>query len=554
MLNRNQQNEAEKAALRNAFQHGGRADIGAVMGKLLGQFPELRRNVQELRDEVSRIVDRVNSLSPNELRNAVESLVPEVLVRTEKNTQHRLPDLDKVNGPVVMRLAPSPSGPLHVGHSRMAILNDEYVKRYGGRLILRIEDTNPANIDPIAYDQIPKDLEWLGVNVTEIVIQSDRFELYYEEARNLMKLGGMYACTCRQEVFKGYIAKGEACPHREMSPDENLDVFQGMLDGKYQPGKAVLVVKTDLSHPNPAIRDWIAFRISSARHPRLGNKYRVYPTMNWGVAIDDHHLGLTHVIRGKDHISNTEKQRYVFRYNGWKEPVYYHYGLVNFPNVILKTSIIKKGIASGTYSGWDDIRLGTILAMKKRGYSQDTFRRYWIESGLREINSEFSIEIFNSINKEIIDPATPRMFFVPDPVKVQIKGLPSVTVELQNHPSNKTLGKRTYSLPDNPEVHLSASDWKSIPDGSTFRLKELGNVVRNGNHLSFKEKELVDRKVKIIQWCPPESMRFQVLKPDGTSDTGLIEDHARNFHGVAQLERYAYVNIGEDGKGYFLHK
>src|SRR5579875_2369023 len=141
MLNRNQQDEAERAALRNAFQHGGRADIGAVLGKLLGQFPELRRNVQELRDEVSRIVDRVNSLSPKDLRNAVESLVPEVLVRAEKNMQHRLPDLDKVNGPVVMRLAPSPSGPLHVGHSRMAILNDEYVKRYGGRLILRIEDT-----------------------------------------------------------------------------------------------------------------------------------------------------------------------------------------------------------------------------------------------------------------------------------------------------------------------------------------------------------------------------------------------------------------------------
>ncbi|MEM0158373.1 MAG: glutamate--tRNA ligase [Thermoplasmataceae archaeon] len=554
MLSSEQRKEAEKIALKNAFQHGGRADLGAVLAKLLGQYQDLRKDVQALRDELNGIINSVNSMSQTELKKAVEEFSPETLARNDKPIQHRLPDLENVNGPVVMRLAPSPSGPLHVGHSRMAILNDEYVKRYGGRLILRIEDTNPANIDPIAYDQIPKDLEWLGVNVTEVVIQSDRFDLYYSEARNLIKKGGMYACTCPPNEFKSYISKGESCPHRNLPAERSLEIFDGMLNGEFHPGKAVLVVKTDLNHPNPAVRDWIAFRISAAKHPRQGRKYRVYPTMNWGVAIDDHFLGLTHVIRGKDHISNTEKQRYVFRYNGWKEPVYYHYGLVNFPNVILKTSIIKKGIANGTYSGWDDIRLGTLMAMKRRGYSPNTFRRYWIESGLREINSEFSVEIFNSMNKELIDPTTQRLFFTPNPVKLLLRGFHGGNVELQNHPTNKSMGKRTYTLSADPFLYVSSSDWDTIPDGTVVRLKELGNVEKSGTEIRFRERELVDRKLKIIQWCPPDSFPFQVLKPDGTVDKGIIEGFARNFRGVAQLERYAYVNIGEEGYGYFLHK
>lgn len=546
--------EIRKQALKNALEHNGKAETGSIMSRMLGQFPEYRNKAKELAGIVSKIVSEVNALGSERVGTIVSEEYPEFLHKDKKVQEHRLPDLRNVKGSVVMRMAPSPSGPLHVGHSRLAILNDEYVKRYGGNLILRIEDTNPSNIDPNAYEQIPKDLGWLGVNSTQIVIQSERMDIYYNEARKLLQGGYAYICNCKTEEFKGKLSKSIACEHRSVEPERNLSEFESILKGKYSPGEAVLVVKTQLDHPNPSVRDWIAFRISDATHPKLGKSCRFYPTMNFSVAVDDHLLGLTHVIRGKDHINNTERQKYIFKYNGWPLPEYYHYGLVDFPNVILKTSTIKKGIADGTYSGWDDVRLGTLLSFRKRGFSPETFRRYWIESGMREVDSEFSVEIFNSMNKELIDGTTRRLFFVPDPVKIEITGASNLKAILRNHPTNAELGIREYDLGSNPEVHIPFSDWDETPEGGVFRLKDLCNVRKNGSKCIFEGIEPPKERLRIVQWATAESPVFTVYRPDGNTDSGVIEPAARSFRGVAQLERYAYVNILSDNEGYFTHK
>ena len=166
-----------KYALQNAILHNGKANYKAVMGKIMAENPSLRPRAKELIGEVKKIVEEINSLSLEEQKKELEEIAPELLERKKKEEKKELEDLPKVHGSVRMRLAPSPSGPMHIGQSRMAILNDEYVKKYGGKLFLRIEDTNPHNILPEAYDMIPEDLEWLGVKVHEIVIQSDRFEL-----------------------------------------------------------------------------------------------------------------------------------------------------------------------------------------------------------------------------------------------------------------------------------------------------------------------------------------------------------------------------------------
>lgn len=553
MISVSVQEEIKKQALKNAFQHNGKANPGAIISKILGLFPEYRTRAGELAILVNAEVEKVNALSIEEIRDTIHRDYPDLEVKEKKKEVHTLPELRNVSGSVVMRMAPSPSGPLHIGHSRMAILNDEYVKRYGGRLILRIEDTNPANIDPIAYDQIPKDLEWLGVNFTDIVIQSDRMEIYYAEAENLIRGGHAYVCTCVPDEFKKKLLAGKACPHRDTAPEENIEKFQRMINGGYKQGEAVLVIKTDLDHPNPSVRDWIAFRISEVPHPRHGRKYRVYPMMNFSVAVDDHLLGLTHVIRGKDHINNTEKQKYIFKYESWKLPEYYHYGLVDFPGVILKTSTIKKGIATHEYAGWDDIRLGTILAFRKRGFQPETFRRYWVQSGMREIDSEFSVEIFNSINKDIIDATTKRFFFVPDPVTISINGSIDLRSRAPYHPSKPELGYREYILGKDPSIYVSGRDWNSLEDGAILRFKDLCNVEKNGNHAEFKGVEMTDRKMKIIQWCPSDSGRFTVFRPDGNHDDGMIEPLVTGYRGVAQLERYGYVNIADTHTGYFTH-
>lgn len=542
-------------AIRNAFMHDGKADQGSVISKVIGEFPEIRKDVKSVMPLISEVVKEVNSMGREAVENLVTEKYPEFLEVEKKVQEHRLPDLRNVRGKVVMRLAPSPSGPLHLGHSRMSILNDEYVKRYGGELILRLEDTNPANVDANAYEMIPEDLEWLGVNVTKIVPQTDRMDLYYAEARKMIDKGHMYVCLCDQEDFRKLKLLSKPCPDRGVSPEENMVRFGKMLDGTYEQGKAVLVMKTDLEHPNPSIRDWIALRIVDTPHPRTGDKYRVYPMMSFSVATDDHCLGLTHVLRGKDQLTNTEKQKYLFQYNDWILPEYYHYGMVSMPDTILKTSIIRKGIQNGEYTGWDDIRLGTIRALAKRGYSKETFRRYWIESGLRESDAEFSWDIFNSMNKEFVDGQARRYFFVPDPVKITVKCNRDLQGSMPYHPSKPEMGRRVYDLGKDPEIFVPGKEWENQEDGKVLRFKDLVAVTKDGDQVRCVETDLPPSKTRIIQWSPGDSGTFTVYKPDGSVDSGTAEPLISGANGVIQLERYGYVNVIENnGKAYFLHK
>ncbi len=542
-----------KHALKNAFDHHGRAEVKAVVSKIMAEEPSARTRAKEILSLVGKVTTEVNTLDISAIHGELEEKYPELLVRVKKVQEHRLPDLKNVRGKVVMRMAPSPSGPLHIGHSRMAILNDEYVKRYGGELILRLEDTNADNIDPFAYEQIPRDLEWLGVKVTRTVIQSDRLAIYYDEARKLIGKGHMYVCHCDRESFKNSRQQGIACPHRESDPAGNLEAFDMMVAGKFSSGEAVAVLKTDMKHQNPSVRDWIAFRIGKSRHPRTGENIFLFPTMNFSVAVDDHLLGLTHVIRGTDHISNTDKQSYIYSYNGWTPPEYFHYGFISIPDAIMKTSIIKQGIVSGRYKGWDDVQLHTLMAMKRRGYSPETFRRYWIESGLRVQNATFSWEIFNSMNRENVDSGAKRLFFVTSPVKIRIGGGTDMRASIPFHPEHRELGTRDYELGSDPEVFVSSDDLDSVVDGGILRLKDLCNLRRNGNSFELEQgKDISLKSVKIVQWCPADSPDFKVLRPDGSTDTGVIEPLHSSVRGISQFERYGYVRL-EKGYALFLH-
>ncbi len=541
--------------VRNAFLHEGKADTKAVMNKVMGAFPEARSNSREAVPLIREIIDKINSLGTDDFSRLVEKEYPELLVREKRTQEHVLPDLRDVNGNVTMRIAPSPSGPLHIGHSRMAILNDEYVKRYGGDLILRIEDTNPRNIDPDAYEMIPEDLSWLGVNVTQVIIQSDRMEIYYEQALTLLENGFAYVCSCDPEAFRKLRSNSEACPHRNTDPTESAGLFRKMLsDRSIALGKSV-VIKTDLRHPNPSVRDWIAFRFVDEPHPRQGDRYWMYPLMNFSVAVDDHLLGLTHVMRGKDHINNTEKQKYIFEYNSWKLPVYYHFGLVNIPDTVLHASEMKEGIKSGKYTGWDDVRLGTLRALRKRGYLPATFRRYWIESGMREIDAEFSWDIFNSMNRELIDRDAKRLFFVPDPIGLRIDFERKTSASIPYHPGIPELGSRDYSFEGNTQIFVPEGDLGRIEEGEEFRLKDLCNFRISNGKPEYAGDDHTKKGMRILQWAPEGSEVYEVVMPDGSSVSGLLEPLGRSYDGVSQFERFGYVRVYKGSStGYFLHR
>ena len=545
--------DIEKNVLKNAIEHDGRAELKSVVNKLLGSFPELRSSIKDLMSEINQTISRINSLSIDQQISLAKEKYSEILIVEKKNEEHHLPDLKNVRGKVVMRMAPSPSGPLHLGHSRMLILNDEYVKRYGGELILRIEDTNPNNIYPKAYDMIQEDTRWLDVNFTQFVIQSERMELYYTRARELIRMGKAYICKCRVEDFKRDLMESRACPHRNLSPDLMVKQFDRIISGEDKDVKPVLVIKTDLKHPNPAVRDWIAFRVIETPHPHTGKKYRFYPLMNFSVAVDDHELGLTHVIRGMDHLNNTERQKYIFNYFKWDIPEYFHYGLINIQDAILSTTAMRKGIDAGEYRGWDDVRLATLLALRRRGYQKETFRKYWIDSGLNDVNSDFSWEIFNSMNRQFIDHSANRYFFVSDPVKVQIMDSPEIESLIPLYPKESERGFRKYTLNKDQALYLQKSDINDVKENDILRLKDLYNIIYRDGKWHYLDSENKTKR-KIIHWVKEDSPEFEVYRPDGTTDSGFIESDAVKATGIIQFERYAFVNKTSESYALYLHK
>jgi len=550
-----------KYALQNAALFGGKANPKAVMGKVLAEQPELRSRAKEVAAAAEEVCREVAALPLDDICRMAEDIDPSLLKKSKCERKHILPDLPYAEeGKVVMRMAPGPSGPLHIGHTRVAVLNDEYVKRYKGRYIDRLEDTNPEKVDPDAYKMIPEDLEWLGVEVHQTVIQSDRFELYYDVARRLIDMGKAFVCTCQAEDMRRFKEQGIACPHRDQSPEEANELFDRMLSHRFSEEEAVLVVKTDLHHPNPAVRDFVGFRIvDSVPHPRTGDRYTVYPMMNFSVAVDDHDLGLTHVIRGKDHLNNTLRQEYIFNYFGWKRPQYFHYGLVSIPDAILKTSIISKGIREGEYSGWDDVRLGTVRAMARRGIQAEAIRNYWIDVGMKEVDIEFSWDNLYAFNKQIVDKTANRYFFVWDPERVDITGTERIEAHCPLHPDHKDRGCRDHTLAGPLSVFMTREDLEGFKQRGTVRLKDLCNLRWDGGKAVYAGNDIAVLKEgwKIAHWAPPNAVSAEVVLPDGSSRTGVTEPLPTAEAGrVVQFERFGFARVEETApkvKAFFAH-
>ncbi len=547
------EDEIRKLALQNAVQFKGAANPKAIVGKILGTHPECRSDVPGTTELINKIVGDVNAMSPEAQKAELDAIDPSLAKKEKKVRTYELPDLKNVEqGKTVMRIAPGPSGPLHIGHTRVSVLNDEYTKRYDGKLILRFEDTNPEKIDPEAYDMIPEDLDWLGVRIHEKFIQSERFRLYYDITRTLIEQGNAYVCTCDPEDWRAKKERKQACPCRDLPVEEQLERYDKLLEGGYAAGEAIAVVKTDISHPNPAVRDFVALRLVDAPHPLTGDKYRAYPMMNLSVAVDDHSMGMTHVIRGKDHLNNTERQKYIFGYMGWKMPEYHHYGLVNIPDTVLKTSLIKQSIRAGEYSGWDDVRTGTVRAMERRGIRPEAVRRYWVESGIKSVDIEFSWDNLYGMNRQIIDPVSPRYFFVQDPVKFGITGTEELKGKAPLLPDDLSKGYREYDLKAPFEVYVTGKDSKVFEEDGRVRLKDLCNL-EYGNPAVYAGNDVADIRnygMRAVQWVGSDSVPCAVAMPDGTMAEGRVESSVlKEKGGSVQFERFGFVRIeGKDGK------
>ena len=389
-------------SLKNAIAHNGKASEKAVISSLFNEGFK-KDDINKRIDKIKKIVEKTNRLEIETQKKEFGKFKGFV---SERKTREGLPELPNAKkGRVIMRFAPSPSGPFHVGHALTASLSYLFVKKYGGKFYIRIEDTNPENIYVPAYKMIEKESKWLFGNSIDIVIQSNRMKLYYDYIKKLIKKNSAYVCTCNQDDFREFVKEKKSCPCRTLSIDENLERWEKMVlfnkENNYKQGEAVLRFKTPedeggLKNPNPAMRDFPLARINETPHPIQKDKYRVWPLMNLSVAIDDIEMKITHVIRAKDHRDNAKRQKMIFNVLGFSEkfPWTGFLGRINFKDFKLSTTQIRKDIEKGKYSGWDDKRLLTIVSLKKQGYKPKAFFNFAENRGLSEADRTFDKKEF----------------------------------------------------------------------------------------------------------------------------------------------------------------
>jgi len=549
--------EAEKHALLNAVKYESDADVGAVMGPLMGENPDFRPHGDEIPGVVGGVVARVNDLSVEEKRERLEDLAPEELAEIEAEDEgddHDLPDLPNVDAydEVRMRAAPNPNGPWHIGHARMPAVIGTYKERYDGSFIVRFDDTDPETKRPDldAYDAILDDIDYLGFEPDDVIVASDRLETYYDHARELIDLGGAYTCSCSGETFSELKNGGEACPHRDKDPETTREEFEAMVDGEYDAGEMVLRVRTDIEHKNPALRDWVAFRMIDTPHPREeASSYRCWPMLDFQSGVDDHLTGVSHIIRGIDLQDSAKRQQFVYDYFGWEYPEVIHWGHVQVDayDVKLSTSTLKELIDAGELDGWDDPRAPTLQSLRRRGIRGAAVVEALTALGTSTSNVDLSMSSIYAENRELVDDGAERYFLVRDGRAFDVEGGPDAG-HPPLHPDHAERGDRT--IPADAGVVIEPDD---VPaEGERVWLKGYACVRREGDALVATGDDIdVVREgdVDVIHWAPAEdNVAVRMRTPDGDVAGVAEPDFAETaVDDVIQFERIGFARVDDHG-------
>ncbi len=559
----------EKYALLNAYLHNGKAKPEKVLGKVLGEAPEYREKVKDVLEKVKIKVEEINRLTIDEQKKMLEKRWPELLVGKKAEEEKRLPPLPNVEkyGKVVTRFSPNPDCVLHLGSARAAILSWFYAKKiYNGEFYLRFEDTDPRFKRPSLefYDLIREDLIWLGCKWDKEFIQSDRLEIYYSYAERLIKNGFAYVCTCKPEDFRVKVLAGKPCLCRSLPVEEHLLRWDKMLEGKFDEGDAVVRIKTELNHPNPAIRDWPALRIIDTGkypHPRVGDKYIVWPLYNFSCGLDDYLLGITHIIRGKEHLTNELRQHYLYKYLGWDYPEAIHYGRLKITNTILSKSKIRLGVEKGIYEGYGDPRLATLIALRRRGFKPEAIVNLMIEVGVKPVDVTISWENLYAINRKLVDKEANRYFFVSNPILLEISRLnldKEFNIKLHLHPDDPGRGFRELKIRlhnGEARLYISKEDLNLLQPGKIIRLMGFVNIkieeISENNIVKaiFHSESYDDAKklkAPLIHYLPTEgNYPAKIIMPNGLKVEGLAEPSIKNVKigEIIQFERFGFVKV-----------
>jgi len=492
--------EIRKMSLQNAFEHGGETRDKIILGKILGIKPEFRTKVKEIIGDISEIVGTVNQLSIEEQKKEIDEKFPEILTPKEKIIEREgLPELkDAVQGKVITRFPPAPNGYPHIGHAKAAIINSEYAKMYEGKFILRMDDTNPEDTRMEYHAAIKVGLEWLGLEFDIVKSTSDDMELFYEKGLELINSGKAYVCTCKRDDISKNRRARKACKCSKEDQDKNYKNWEKMQE-KFKPGDAIVRFRGDMKADNAVMRDPVLFRIIEGKHYRLGEKYRIWPSYDFAVAMEDSIDGITHAFRSKEFELREELIDAILDALGMKKRYQGFFSRLEFKGMPISKRIIRPLIEEGKVSWYDDPRLPTLEALKRRGIKPEAIKQFIMSLGLTKANTLAPFDALEAFNRKFVDPNSIRLFMVNNSKKLSVKNLAISSVEISNHPIND-MGKRKIEVDGN--FYISGEDAQNIEEGKQIRLLGLGNVsiTKVGTELEGEFIEGGPTNIPKIQW------------------------------------------------------
>ena len=456
---------------------------------------------------------------------------------------------------VQTRFPPEPNGYLHIGHAKSIILNSGLAKEYGGKFNLRFDDTNPTKEKTEYVESIINDVKWLGAEFEDrLFFASDYFDAMYECAVHLIKKGKAFVCDLSADEIREYRGDfntpGKNSPYRDRTVEENLKLFEEMKNGVYKDGEKVLRAKIDMASPNINMRDPVIYRVARMSHHNTGDKWCIYPMYDFAHPIEDAIEHITHSICTLEFEDHRPLYDWVVRECGFENPPrQIEFAKLYLTNVVTGKRYIKKLVEDGIVDGWDDPRLVTIAALRRRGYTPESLRMFVDLVGVSKANSSVDYAMLEYCIREDLKLKRPRMMAILDPVKLVIDNYPEGQTEMMSVPNNlenPEMGER--QVPFSRELYIEREDFMEEPPKKYFRLFP-GNEVRLMSAYfvtctSFEKDE--NGKVTVVH-CTYDPETKSGSGFNGRKVKGTI--HWVSAEHAGQVECRLYENIVDEEKG-----
>ncbi len=477
-----------------------------------------------------------------------------------RNFIEQIIDKDIANGTyseVCTRFPPEPNGYLHIGHAKSILLNYGLAREYHGKFNMRFDDTNPTKEKEEFVESIEEDIAWLGADWGDhVYFASDYFEQMYEAAVTLIKKGKAFVCDLTADEIREYrgtlTEPGINSPYRDRSIEENLSLFEDMKNGKYGDGEKVLRARIDMKSPNMNMRDPVLYRVAHMEHHRTGDKWCIYPMYDFAHPLEDAFEGVTHSICTLEFEDHRPLYDWVVREVGFEHPPkQIEFAKLYLTNVVTGKRYIKKLVEDGIVDGWDDPRLVTIAALRRRGYTPSSIQTFIDLCGVSKSNSSVDYAMLEYCIREDLKMTTPRVMAVLDPVRLVIDNYPrdmTEELEAENNPENPEMGKRMITF--SREVWIEREDFMIEPPKKYRRLYP-GNEVRlmNAYFVTCTGYETDDAGNVTVVHAEYDPASRGGNSPDGRKVRGTIHWVDTNTAISAQVR--LYENIIDEEKGVY---